>query len=76
MIKTNIIVLSTRYDIDKNKLKRYDILTFISPDNPDVTYIKRLMGLPGKTVEVKKGKVYADGKKSSGYSQSDPLLAQ
>ncbi len=46
-IKTNIIVLSTRYDVDKDKLKRYDILTFISPDNPDVT-LKGLWDCLGK----------------------------
>ncbi len=52
---------STRYDVDEDELKRYDILTFIAPDNPEITYIKRLIGLPGETIEVKEGKVYADG---------------
>lgn len=60
-IQTNSVVFSTRYDVDEDKLERYDILTFISPNDPDVTYIKRLIGLPGETVEVKEGKVYADG---------------
>ena len=60
-IMTGSIVFSTRYDVDEDELKRYDILTFIAPDDPDVTYIKRLIGLPGETIEVKEGKVYADG---------------
>lgn len=60
-IKTNSVVFSTRYDVSKDKLERYDILTFISPDDSNVTYIKRLIGLPGETIEVKEGKVYADG---------------
>lgn len=60
-IKTNSIVFSTRYDVDEEDLERYDILTFVSPNDLDVTYIKRLIGLPGETVEVKEGKVYADG---------------
>lgn len=60
-IMTGSIVFSTRYDVDEDELKRYDILTFIAPDNPEITYIKRLIGLPGETIEVKEGKVYADG---------------
>lgn len=60
-IKTNSVVFSTMYDVDEEDLERYDILTFIAPDNPDVTYIKRLIGLPGEVIEVKEGKVYADG---------------
>lgn len=60
-IKTNSVVFSTMYDVEKEDLERYDILTFIAPDDPDVTYIKRLIGLPGETIEVKEGKVYADG---------------
>ena len=60
-IMTGNIVFSTRYDVDEDELKRYDILTFIATDNPEITYIKRLIGLPGETIEVKEGKVYADG---------------
>ena len=60
-IRTNSVVFSTMYDVHEEDLKRYDILTFIAPDNPDITYIKRLIGLPGEMIEVKEGKVYADG---------------
>ena len=60
-IRTNSVVFSTRYDVDEEDLERYDILTFIAPDDPEITYIKRLIGLPGETIEVKEGKVYADG---------------
>lgn len=60
-IKTNSVVFSTRYDVEEEDLERYDILTFVAPDDPDITYIKRLIGLPGEIIEVKDGKVYADG---------------
>ena len=60
-IQTNSIVFSTMYDVEEEDLERYDILTFIAPDDPEITYIKRLIGLPGETIEVKEGKVYADG---------------
>ena len=60
-IMTGNVVFSTRYDIEEEDLERYDILTFIAPDDPEITYIKRLIGLPEETIEVKGGKVYADG---------------
>ncbi len=60
-IQTNSVVFSTRYDIDEEDIERFDILVFTPPDNPDITYIKRVIGLPGETIEVKDGKVYADG---------------
>lgn len=60
-IEVNNIIFSTRYDVKEEDLERYDILTFVAPDDSDITYIKRLIGLPGETIEVKEGKVYADG---------------
>lgn len=60
-IKTNSVVFSTMYDVEEEDLERYDILTFIAPDDPDITYIKRLIGLPEEKIEVKDGEVYADG---------------
>jgi len=41
---------------------RGDIVLFPYPDNPEVTYVKRVIGLPGETVEIKAGSVYINGK--------------
>lgn len=60
-IKTGSILISERYGISAENLERYDILVFTPPDCPNETYVKRLIGLPGETIEVKNGKVYADG---------------
>ena len=60
-IKTNSVVFSTMYDVDEEDIERFYILVFIPPDNPDITYIKRVIGLQGETIEVKDGKVYAEG---------------
>lgn len=41
--------------------ERGDIVIFPYPDNEDVIYIKRVIGLPGETIEVKDGRVYING---------------
>ncbi|MDD6346427.1 MAG: signal peptidase I [Lachnospiraceae bacterium] len=41
--------------------ERYDIVVFKFPDNEKKLYIKRIIGLPGETVEIIGGKVYIDG---------------
>ena len=41
--------------------KRGDIVIFKFPDDEKVLFIKRIIGLPGETVEVRDGKVFVDG---------------
>ncbi len=53
------LVVATRYDTDD--IERYDIVVFYFPDNPEEIYIKRVIGLPGETITVENGNVYADG---------------
>ncbi len=46
------------------KPDRFQIVVFVYPDSPpeqDILYVKRVIGLPGETVEIKEGKVYIDG---------------
>ena len=54
-------VICSRYGIGEGDIKRYDVLVFTPPDHPQMLYIKRVVGLPGETIVVKNGKVYADG---------------
>lgn len=42
-------------------LERGDIVVFWYPKEPDKSYVKRIIGLPGEMVEVRNGMVYVDG---------------
>ena len=41
--------------------KRGDIVVFWFPNDPDKSYVKRVIGLPGETVEIRSGKVLVNG---------------
>ncbi len=43
------------------KLDRGDIVVFWFPDDPDKSYIKRVIGLPGEIVEVRGGRIQING---------------
>ncbi|MGI9036063.1 MAG: signal peptidase I [Pyrinomonadaceae bacterium] len=42
-------------------LERGDIVVFWYPNDPDKSYVKRIIGLPGETVEMRNGVVYING---------------
>lgn len=44
------------------KINRYDIVLVQEPDRDDRLLIKRVVGLPGETLELKKGKLFVNGK--------------
>lgn len=45
--------------------ERFDIVVFKYPDDESQLFVKRVIGLPGETVEIKDGKVYINGSETS-----------
>lgn len=59
MTGDRIIINRLAYKFDSPK--RGDIVNFILPDDGKTRYLKRIIGLPGETVEGKNGIVYING---------------
>jgi signal peptidase I len=61
-------------------IERGDIVVFWYPNDPDKSYVKRVIGLPGETVELRNGKVFIDGNElteaylETEYNQSMPSV--
>ncbi len=51
--------------------KRGDVMVFVYPEDKKKDFIKRLVGLPGETVEIKGGSIYINDKPAD-----DPIFKQ
>lgn len=49
------------FEITSNDVQRGDMILFRLPEDPKITYIKRVIGLPGETIQLKKGQVFING---------------
>src|SRR3989338_7487571 len=57
----NEYILTDKITYKFREPQRGDVIIFKAPRNPDVDYIKRVIGLPGENVKVEKGKIYING---------------
>ncbi len=56
--------------------QRGDVIVFRFPGTRQELYVKRIIGLPGETVEIRQGKIYVNGQPlgESYYAGSTPAL--
>ncbi|MCL5798285.1 MAG: signal peptidase I [Patescibacteria group bacterium] len=59
----NDYILTDKISLKLHDPERGNVIIFKSPPNPDVDYIKRVIGLPGDKVKVQDGAVYINDKK-------------
>ncbi len=50
-----------RWWLGQREIRRGDVVVFRFPEDTDVDFVKRVIGLPGETVEMRAGVVYVDG---------------
>ena len=60
-IMTGDRVIGNRFAYSFSDPQRFDIIIFRYPDDESQLFIKRIIGLPGETVEIQDGKIYLNG---------------
>ncbi len=66
-------LIGFRLSYIKGNPQRGDIVIFKYPVNEEEIYIKRIIGLPGETLEIRDGEVYIDGSSAPLY---EPYLKE
>ncbi len=51
-------ILVTKFPFELSDPKRFDVIVFKYPKEPQTNYIKRLVGLPGEEIQIRQGDVY------------------
>lgn len=57
---TGEYILTSRVTYKIRPLERGDVVVFKAPKNPDIEYIKRIIGLPGDKIMIKDGNVFVN----------------
>lgn len=58
----NELLLTEKVSYRFGDPKRGDVIVFKAPERQNVDFIKRIVGLPGDTVDIKDGSVFVNGK--------------
>lgn len=60
---TGDYIFTSKVTYKLRKPQRGDVVVFKSPKNPDIEYIKRVIGVPGDKVTINDGQIYLNDKK-------------
>ncbi len=58
-----IFINKYTYKLGAGSIEREDLVVFHYPYDPSQSYIKRIIGLPGDSIQIDNGTVYVNGKK-------------
>ena len=61
-LRTGERLLGSKFIYRLERPTRGDVIVFGYPRNPQKVFVKRIIGLPGETVEIRGGKVYVNGR--------------
>ncbi|MCL2699282.1 MAG: signal peptidase I [Defluviitaleaceae bacterium] len=53
-------IVASRLAYISTEPQRFDVVVFRYPDDEQLLFVKRIIGLPGETVTIREGKVYID----------------
>ncbi|MGN1318713.1 MAG: signal peptidase I [Lachnospirales bacterium] len=80
-VMTGDRLIANRLSYSFGKPERFDIVVFKYPDDESILYIKRIIGMPGETIEIKNGNVYIAGEEKplrcdfvNGYMDTSDFL--
>ncbi|MEX0716651.1 MAG: signal peptidase I [Planctomycetaceae bacterium] len=51
-------ILVNKFPFEFWEPSRWDVVVFKYPETPTINYIKRMVGLPGETIEIRQGDIY------------------
>lgn len=54
--------------------ERYDLIVFPDKNGEDIEYVKRIIGLPGETVQIMNGKIYINAQELNEFYGKDDYI--